>query len=37
MPTLVLNPFPIELANLPGLAPGGEFACAGFSVIKEFL
>jgi hypothetical protein len=37
MPTLVLNPFSIELANLPGLAPGGEFVWAGFSVIKEFL
>jgi len=37
MPTLVLNPFLIEFANLPGHAHGGEFVCAGFSVIKEFL
>jgi hypothetical protein len=37
MPTLVLNPFPIEFANLPGHALGGECVWAGFSVMKEFL
>jgi hypothetical protein len=37
MPTLVLNPFPIDIADLPGTASGGEFVWAGFSVIKEFL
>jgi hypothetical protein len=37
MPTLVLNPFPIDIADLPGTAPGGESVWAGLSVIKEFL
>ncbi|BCX67068.1 hypothetical protein LAB08_R16920 [Pseudomonas izuensis] len=37
MPTLVLNPFPIDIADLPGIALGGEFVRAGFIVIKESL
>jgi hypothetical protein len=37
MPTLVLNPFPIDIAKLPGLALGGVFVQGGFSVIKENL
>jgi len=37
MPTLFLNPFPIDTADLPGTAPGGEFVWGGFSVIKEKL
>jgi len=37
MPTLVLYPLPIDIANLPRTVPGGEFVRAGFSVIKEFL
>jgi hypothetical protein len=37
MPTLVLNPIPIDIADLPGTAPGGEFVRGGFSVIKEYL
>jgi len=37
MPTLVLNPFPICIADLPGFAQGGEFVWVGFLVIKEFL
>jgi hypothetical protein len=37
MPTLVLNPFPIDIADLPGTVRGGEFVWAGFIVIKESL
>jgi hypothetical protein len=37
MPTLVLNPLPIDIADLPGIAQGGEFTRAGFFVFKEFL
>jgi hypothetical protein len=37
MPTLVLNPSPIDIADLPGIAHGGEFARAGFLVTKELL
>jgi hypothetical protein len=37
MPTLVLNPFPTEIADLPGTGHGGEFVRAGFFVIKESL
>jgi hypothetical protein len=37
MPTLVLNPFPIRIADLPGIAHGGEYVRAGFLVIKESL
>jgi len=37
MPTLVLNPFLIEITNLPGNAPGGGFVGDGFFVFKEFL
>jgi hypothetical protein len=37
MPTLVLNPFPIYSADLPGKALGRERVRAGFIVIKESL
>jgi len=37
MSTLVLNPLPIYIADLPGIAHGGEFVRAGFFVIKESL
>jgi len=37
MPTLVLNPLPIFIADLPGTAHGGDFVRAGFIVIKESL
>jgi hypothetical protein len=37
MPTLVLNPLPICIADLPGIAQGGEYVWAGFLVIKESL
>jgi hypothetical protein len=37
MPTLVLNPLPIDIADLPGTALGGDLARAGFIVIKESL
>jgi len=37
MPTLVVNPFPIEIVDLPGIAHGGEFVRGGFFVIKESL
>jgi hypothetical protein len=37
MPTLVLNPLPIDIADLPGKARGGERVRAGFIVIKESL
>jgi hypothetical protein len=37
MPTLVLNPLPNDVADLPGTAQGGERVRAGFFVIKESL
>jgi hypothetical protein len=37
MPTLVLNPFPMTIANLPGIALGGDAVRNGFFVFKEFL
>jgi len=37
MPTLVLNPFPIDIANLPGNALGGDVVRIGFFVFKESL
>jgi hypothetical protein len=37
MSTLVLNPFPIEIADLRGIACGDDFVWPGFIVIKEFL
>jgi len=37
MPTLVLNPFLIEITDLPGNASGGGFVVDGFFVFKEFL
>ncbi|EPA95865.1 hypothetical protein PG5_36750 [Pseudomonas sp. G5(2012)] len=37
MPTLVLNPFPPMIADLPGAAQGGVSLRAGFIVIKELL
>jgi hypothetical protein len=37
MPTLVLNLFPMCIADLPGIAQGGECTRAGFLVIKESL
>jgi|UPI00031B6C4E hypothetical protein len=37
MPTLVLNPFPIDIANLPGTALGGDVVRIGFFVFKESL
>jgi hypothetical protein len=37
MPTLVLNPLFIEIADPPGTAHGGELVRAGFIVIKESL
>jgi hypothetical protein len=37
MPTLVLNPLPICIADLPGIAHGGDFVRSGFIVIKESL
>jgi hypothetical protein len=37
MPTLVLNPFLIEITDLPGNAAGGGFVADGFFVFKESL
>jgi hypothetical protein len=37
MPTLVLNPFSIDIADLPGTALGGEIVWGGFFVFKELL
>jgi len=37
MPTLVLNPFPINIASLPGIALGGDVVRIGFFVFKESL
>jgi hypothetical protein len=37
MPTLVLNPLPIDIADLPGTALGGESVRGGFIVFKESL
>jgi len=37
MPTLVLNPLPIDIAVLPGTAHGGDYVRAGFIVFKESL
>jgi hypothetical protein len=37
MPTLVLNPFPIDITDLPGTALGGDIVRAGFFVFKESL
>jgi len=37
MPTLVLNPFPMTIANLPGIALGGDVVRSGFFVFKESL
>jgi len=37
MPTLVFNPIPKYIADLPGTAHGSECVCAGFLVLKEFL
>jgi len=37
MSTLVLNPLPIYIADLPGIAHGGECVRAEFIVIKESL
>jgi hypothetical protein len=37
MPTLVLNPFPIDIADLSGLRHGGDLVWSGFFVFKESL
>jgi len=37
MPTLVVNPFPLMIIDLPGTTQGGESLRAGFIVIKESL
>jgi len=37
MPTLVLNPLPIDVADLPGKAHGGDSVRGGFIVFKESL
>jgi len=37
MPTLVLNPIFIEIADLPSMAHGSDFLRIGFFVFKEFL
>jgi len=37
MPTLVLNPKSIEIANLPSMAHGSDFLRVGFFVFKESL
>jgi len=37
MPTLVLNPLPIDIADLPGKTQGGESMRGGFIVFKESL
>jgi hypothetical protein len=37
MPTLVLNPISIEIANLPSIAHGSDFLQIGFFVFKESL
>jgi hypothetical protein len=37
MPTLVLNPKSIEIADLPSIAHGSDFLRIGFFVFKESL
>jgi hypothetical protein len=37
MPTLVLNPFSIDIADPPGTALGGDVMRIGFFVFKESL
>jgi hypothetical protein len=37
MSTLVLNPFPLTIANLPGIVLGGDVVRDGFFVFKESL
>jgi hypothetical protein len=37
MPTLVLNPISIEIADLPSVAHGSDFLPIGFFVFKESL
>jgi len=37
MPTLVLNPKSMEIANLPSIAHGSDFSRIGFFVFKESL
>jgi len=37
MPTLVLNPKSIQIANLPSIAQGSDLLRIGFFVFKESL
>jgi len=37
MPTFVLNPIFIEIADLPSMARGSDLLRVGFFVFKEFL
>jgi len=37
MPTIVLNPKSIEIANLPSMPHGSDFLRVGFFVFKESL